>query len=275
MRILIVEDSAIMRKLIARVLNAIELPNLTIEEAATGAEGLRACRASCPDLVLSDVHMPEFDGYSMVRKMREEGIDVPVGFITSDGGPQFRARAAEVGADFVLQKPFTEQALLDALADRQTPALEPIKSQLRYQTLRTALEQTTERVLGSRLDGAQRMLPRVPEKMAGAVISVVHAGDRTNVGLFGSSDTLSSIARRSQDEPDRDPSVEEIRDCLRELVNVIGGNVRSCFPEERTRLGLPEFIETAGDDPRTAGIAYELLLDSQPVVLLMQSSAPC
>lgn len=275
MRILIVDDSATMRKLIARMLRGIELPDLTIEEAGTGVEGLRACSASRPDMILCDLHMPELDGFSMVRKLRETGSDVPVGFITSDGDSRsFRERAAEVGADFVLQKPFTEESLLDALAGKDQPSLQPIKEQLRFHTLRGVVQKTAEQVLGTGLDDAQRLLPRVPETMSGALISVVHAGDRTNVGLFGTPEMLRDVTRQSRHEPDHEPSVEEIRDCLCELVNVIGGNMRSCFPDERTRLGLPEFVESAAADPRTEGVAYEVQLDHQPLVLLLQTSAP-
>jgi len=273
MRILIVDDSATMRRLIAKTLHAIELDGLVLDEAANGVEGLKACGRTAPDLVLSDLHMPEFDGYSMVRKLREDGNDVPVGFITSDGAsPSFRKRAAEIGADFVLQKPFNEQQLLDALAGKHEPALQPIKTQLMFHTLQQVVQRTTEHVLGSALAGAQRMLPRVPADMSGALISVVHAGDYTNVGLFGTTETLSGIARRTGNSQG-DPSREAIRDCLRELVNVIGGNMRSCFPDERTRLGLPEFVDNAGADPRTAGIAYEVQLEKWPVVLLLQSPA--
>jgi two-component system chemotaxis response regulator CheY len=76
-------------------------------EACDGKQGLAAIRQDNPDLVLSDWNMPEMTGIELLKAVREEGIDVRFGFVTTEGSEAMRSRATEEGAEFLIVKPFT------------------------------------------------------------------------------------------------------------------------------------------------------------------------
>lgn len=114
MKILIVDDSSIMRKLVARTVRQAGL-DADIVEAEDGRKGLEVNKAEHPDLILTDWNMPELTGIEMLRALREEGESVKVGFITSESTSEIRAEAQAAGASFFLSKPFDADDLRDAL----------------------------------------------------------------------------------------------------------------------------------------------------------------
>ena len=68
-----------------------------------------------PDLVLSDWNMPNMTGIECLQALRSSGSDVPFGFVTSEGSPEMREKAATAGALFLIAKPFTEDTFRDTL----------------------------------------------------------------------------------------------------------------------------------------------------------------
>ncbi|MDY7101968.1 MAG: response regulator [Actinomycetota bacterium] len=116
MRILIVDDSRAMRMIVTRTLRQSGYKSAEFSEAEDGAKALAAIQDDCPDLVLSDWNMPEMSGIELLRALREEGINVPFGFVTSEGTPEMRAQAMEAGAKFLIAKPFTADDFDRALA---------------------------------------------------------------------------------------------------------------------------------------------------------------
>lgn len=115
MKILIVDDSRAMRRIIQRTLRQAGFKGHDIVEAENGAEALAAVKSESPDLILSDWHMPEMNGIDFKRALNAEGIDTPFGFITSESTMEMRNLAAEAGADFLLAKPFTPDDMEQAL----------------------------------------------------------------------------------------------------------------------------------------------------------------
>jgi two-component system chemotaxis response regulator CheY len=115
MRILIVDDSKAMRMIVKRHVGQ-AMPDAELVEAENGAQALDMVRADTPDLVLCDWNMPEMTGIQFLRALREEGRDVPFGFVTSETQPQMREQAIAAGAMFCLAKPFTAEAFQDILA---------------------------------------------------------------------------------------------------------------------------------------------------------------
>ena len=83
--------------------------------AVSGAEALRAVRASRPDLVLLDVMLPDGDGFEVVRKMRSSGPDVPVIFLTARDGVRERVAGLALGGDDYVTKPFSLDEVLERI----------------------------------------------------------------------------------------------------------------------------------------------------------------
>jgi two-component system chemotaxis response regulator CheY len=115
MRILIVDDSRVMRSIVSRTLRQAGFGDCDLSEAADGVQALDAVRASTPDLVLSDWNMPEMDGLELLNNLRSDGNTVPFGFVTTEGTDEMRRRAAAAGADFLIAKPFTPETFREVL----------------------------------------------------------------------------------------------------------------------------------------------------------------
>ena len=109
LRVLIVDDSRVMRQIVARTLRQAGY-DWDVTEAPDGEEAFRIARAEQPDLVLTDWNMPKVNGIELLEALRAAGDDVPVGFVTSHGTPEMRSRAAAAGALFVVTKPFDAES---------------------------------------------------------------------------------------------------------------------------------------------------------------------
>ena len=116
MKILVVDDSRVMRQIVIRTLRQAGYAGHEIVEAADGREALEKVHTESPDLVLSDWNMPEMNGVDLLAAMRSAGSGVPFGFVTSEGSAEMRARACAGGALFLIAKPFTSGAFEEALA---------------------------------------------------------------------------------------------------------------------------------------------------------------
>ncbi len=115
MKILIVDDSRAMRRIIHRTLRQAGFAGLEVLEAADGVEALELALGTRPDLILSDWHMPRMSGLEFKRALNEAGLGIPFGFVTSENTHEMRQLAEEAGADFLLAKPFTPEDMSLAL----------------------------------------------------------------------------------------------------------------------------------------------------------------
>lgn len=118
-KLLIVDDSATMRKIILRVLRQAEIQVETILEASSGIEALeQLTRNPDVDLILSDVNMPEMNGIDLVNRVREERSKevLPIILVTTEeGGDRMMEQALAGGANGWLCKPFTADSFSEAL----------------------------------------------------------------------------------------------------------------------------------------------------------------
>jgi len=107
--LLVVEDNPNMQNFIEGILKN----RYTIEFAANGFEGIEKCDKIAPDLVVSDVMMPEMDGFEMVRKLKEDVriSHIPIILLTALSSPEHRVEGARTGADLYIQKPFDPEFL--------------------------------------------------------------------------------------------------------------------------------------------------------------------
>jgi signal transduction histidine kinase/PleD family two-component response regulator len=108
-RVLLADDNADMRQYVARLLRE----HYEVEPVPNGMAALEAIRRSPPDLVLSDVMMPELDGFGLVRAIREDTrlATLPVILISARAGEESTVDALAQGADDYLVKPFTAREL--------------------------------------------------------------------------------------------------------------------------------------------------------------------
>jgi two-component system chemotaxis response regulator CheY len=115
MKILIADDSRVMRQIVTRTLRQAGFAGHEFVEAADGRQAFDAVATEQPDLVLSDWNMPEMTGIEVLRALRSAGQDVPFGFVTSEVTQEMRQAAESAGALFLIAKPFTADAFRDAL----------------------------------------------------------------------------------------------------------------------------------------------------------------
>jgi two-component system chemotaxis response regulator CheY len=115
MKILVVDDSRVMRQIVIRTLRQAGFGGHEVSEAENGRLAVERVLADPPDLVLSDWNMPEMSGIDALDVLRSSGCTVPFGFVTSEGSEEMRARAARSGAAFLIAKPFTPESFAEAL----------------------------------------------------------------------------------------------------------------------------------------------------------------
>jgi len=110
-RVLIVEDSTVMRKIVERSLRQAGLDPLVVHEAGSGSEGLDVLRDKKVDLILSDINMPSMDGLEFLRQLRAQDLatGVPVVMITTESSEEHVKQAILSGAQGYIRKPFTAE----------------------------------------------------------------------------------------------------------------------------------------------------------------------
>jgi CheY-like chemotaxis protein len=113
-RVLVVDDSPIIRDLLVELLTAAKLEVYT---AADGAAALELLDRHRVDLVLSDVEMPGIDGFELLTRVRQRDPELPVVMVTTRGSIADRERASALGADaYLVKSEFRDRDMLDAIA---------------------------------------------------------------------------------------------------------------------------------------------------------------
>ena len=115
MRIVVADDSRVMRQIVVRTMRQAGYEGHEIVEAVDGADALEKIEDTGPDLVLSDWNMPNMTGIELLRALRSSGNDVLFGFVTSEGSPEMRTTAETEGALFLIAKPFSAEGFRDVL----------------------------------------------------------------------------------------------------------------------------------------------------------------
>jgi two-component system chemotaxis response regulator CheY len=126
-RILVVEDSAAMRAYVRASLESSAprpqgappgpLDELEVVEAASGFDALRLLPRGRYDLVITDINMPDINGLELIKFVRgnEQYREVAVMIISTQGSDKDRQRGLALGANAFLAKPFTPEALREAV----------------------------------------------------------------------------------------------------------------------------------------------------------------
>jgi two-component system sensor histidine kinase/response regulator len=117
--ILVVEDNV---PLLEGIRELLEFSGYRVLTAANGTEGLEVLEDARPDLIVSDIMMPEMDGYEFHANVREREdlVDIPFIFLTARGEKADVRKGKEIGADDYITKPFEDEDLLVAVRAKLT-----------------------------------------------------------------------------------------------------------------------------------------------------------
>jgi len=108
-KILIADDSRVMRQIVTRTLRQAGFGDHDLVEAADGRQAYDLTLKEEPDLVISDWNMPEMTGVEVLRALRAKGNQVKFGFVTSECTAEMQQAAEAAGALFFIIKPFTAE----------------------------------------------------------------------------------------------------------------------------------------------------------------------
>ncbi len=116
-KILVVEDQKSVRENLEELL---DMKGFEVKSADTAGEGLRLIEAFSPDLIISDLMLPDFSGIELIDKLRDiDGFsETPVIIITGNDKPETFRSSMNRGADDYLSKPFKAQELYDSIASQ-------------------------------------------------------------------------------------------------------------------------------------------------------------
>ncbi|MDY6077630.1 response regulator transcription factor [Mobiluncus sp.] len=102
-RLLVVDDEPNIRDLLA---SSLRFAGYDVLSAGDGTEALRLATTEKPDLVILDVMLPDMDGFTVTRKLRASGIDMPILFLTAKDDMRDKVEGLQAGGDDYVTKPF-------------------------------------------------------------------------------------------------------------------------------------------------------------------------
>lgn len=115
-RVLIVDDEAFIRVLLAQTLEELEDAGVELLLAADGQEGLDLALEERPNLVFLDVMMPKLSGYQVCQQIKAYDANIYVILLTAKGQAVDKEQGASVGADEYVTKPFDPDYILERAA---------------------------------------------------------------------------------------------------------------------------------------------------------------
>ena len=119
-KVLLVEDEKLLAEIISETL---ESRGFDVSAAHNGLTGLEEYAKFQPDICILDIMMPEMDGYSVARKIREKNPDIPIIFVTAKSQMDDLKKGFEAGANDYMKKPFSIEELIvrmEALLSRSS-----------------------------------------------------------------------------------------------------------------------------------------------------------
>ncbi|MHA2789802.1 response regulator transcription factor [Corynebacterium sp. S7] len=111
-KVLVVDDEP---NIVELLTVSLKFQGFEVESASSGQEALRIAREFNPDAYILDVMMPNMDGFELLGKLRAEGIDGPVLFLTAKDAVEDRIHGLTIGADDYVTKPFSLEEVITRL----------------------------------------------------------------------------------------------------------------------------------------------------------------
>lgn len=103
-RLLVVEDEPNIRELLS---TSLRFAGFEVHTAADGASALKLAESERPDLLVLDVMLPDMDGFAVTRRLRDQGRQMPVVFLTARDATDDKVMGLTVGGDDYVTKPFS------------------------------------------------------------------------------------------------------------------------------------------------------------------------
>jgi two-component system OmpR family response regulator len=131
-RLLVVDDEPNIRELLSA---SLRFAGFDVAVAADGQQALTAARKDRPDLLVLDVMMPGVDGFEVVRRMRSEGLQFPVLFLTARDSTEDKVTGLTLGGDDYVTKPFSLEeviARIRAILRRHGATADALPSRLSF-----------------------------------------------------------------------------------------------------------------------------------------------
>lgn len=117
--ILIVDDSASIRRMLKRIveLSGFEVQN--VFEASNGREALEVLQKEWVDFILCDIHMPEMDGIELLKVLKQDEVlsRIPVIMVSTEGRPEIVQEVRRLGIRAYVQKPFSPEEIRKVLEE--------------------------------------------------------------------------------------------------------------------------------------------------------------
>jgi len=151
-RLLVVDDEPNIRELLA---TSLRFAGFEVHAAADGGSALRLARDLEPDLVVLDVMLPDMDGFTVTRRLREKGRHVPVLFLTARDDTADKVQGLTVGGDDYVTKPFSLEevvARIRAVLRRTSAAAVDDSNVIRYADLELDEDSHEVRRAGREID---------------------------------------------------------------------------------------------------------------------------
>ena len=111
-KVLVVDDEP---NIVELLTVSLKFQNFEVFSANSGNEALRIAREVNPDAYILDVMMPGMDGFELLGKLRQEGLDGPVLYLTAKDGVDQRIHGLTIGADDYVTKPFSLEEVITLL----------------------------------------------------------------------------------------------------------------------------------------------------------------
>ena len=102
--IVVVDDEPSIRELLVASLH---FSGFEVNAAGSGSEAIKVIESTHPDLIVMDVMLPDIDGFTVTRRIRQGGVDAPVLFLTARDDTQDKVMGLTVGGDDYVTKPFS------------------------------------------------------------------------------------------------------------------------------------------------------------------------
>ncbi|MHC4662722.1 MAG: response regulator [Planctomycetota bacterium] len=115
MKVLVVDDSAVMRRILIRTLSGIGI--IHIDQASDGKQAVNAVMEGSYDLVLMDWNLPNMPGIEAVKSIRSKGLSVPIVMVTSNMQKNHVVEALKAGVTYYFIKPFKGDEFVEKIQE--------------------------------------------------------------------------------------------------------------------------------------------------------------